>query len=132
VSHITRFRLAVTCTASNATVSQYVEGGFLHAWAFTPATASAFATGATCSIDFCSDITSGGTQFATHNGIVFTNTSAVFVGYPRIKPQTTAGATAADLTNGQRIPLAREFIRVQVASGGASGVGIFDFWIEGR
>lgn len=130
--HISRYRLNVTCTASGATYYQYVEGGLLHAWAYTPATASAFATGATCTIDFVSGVDSASVGFASHNGFAFVNTSAAFVGYPRIKPQTTAGATAADLTNGQPIPLGKEFIRVQVASGGASGQGRFDFWIDGR
>lgn len=130
--HVTRFRIPVTCTASGATYTQYVEGGLLYAWGYTPATASGFATGSTCTIDFMTSLSSGTAQFATHHGFTFVGTSAVFFGMPRIKPQTTAGATAADLTNGQCIPLAKEHIRVQVASGGASGVGIFDFWVLGR
>jgi hypothetical protein len=132
MAHLTRYRLAVTCTASGATVLQYVEGGLLHSWAYTPGTASAFASGSTTLIDFISDIRSGAVGVATHHGITFTGSSAATHNMPRIKPLTLAGATAADMTNGLPIPLAQEHIRLVVASGGANGIGFFDFYVEGR
>lgn len=126
-----RYRVGVTCTASNATVFQYVEAGWLYSIGYQPGTASAYATGATATIDFITDIRSTALGITTHHGLAaFVNTSVAGHLIPRLKPQTTAFATAADLTNALMIPLADENIRIQIASGGASGNGWFDFYVQ--
>lgn len=132
MTNLSRYKIGVTCTASAATALLYVESGYLYSWAYTPGTASAYATGATAVIDFITDIRAGAVGVTTHDGMTFTGTSAAARRYPRNKEQTTAGATAADLTNGLMIPMSREHIRITIASGGASGNGWFEFYVEGN
>ena len=132
MTNLSRYKIGVTCTASAATALIYVESGYLYAWAYTPGTASAYATGATATIDFITDIRTGAVGVATHDGMQYVNTSVAVRRYPRNKEQTTAGATVADMTNGLMIPLSREHIRVTIASGGASGNGWWEFYVEGN
>ena len=133
MTYISKVRVGVTCTASAATYLVPVDGGFLYAIGYTPGTASGFATGSTTLIDVISDIRATALGPTTHGGITFTNSSVAGFFYPRQKPQTTALATAADLTNAQMIPIATPgHIRIVVASGGASGNAWFDFFLQSR
>lgn len=125
MTYVTRHLMAVTCTASGATYTQHIIGGFLHAIRYTPATASAFASGATCTISIAPLATG-----PSHDVLTFTGTSAAAMLYPRRESHTSAGATGG--TSGQLIPIADEFIRLTVASGGASGQGRFEFYVQGR
>jgi hypothetical protein len=125
MTYISRFRLNVTCTASAAAYSQWVEGGLLHAIRYTPATASGFATGSTVYVT-ASPLATG----PSHDILKFTGTSAAAMLYPRVERHTTAGATGA--LGVCEIPLAKEHLRLEVQSGGTSGQGQFDFYIEGR
>lgn len=134
MSGLRRVRLGVTCTASAATALVYVESGFLYGVGYTKATASAYATGATATIDIIGSSAGGlntaDVGIATHGGFTFVGTSANAFLTPRVKPQTSALATAADLVNGLPIPIAREHVRIVIASGGASGNGWFDVYID--
>lgn len=133
MTYIQRFRMDVTCTASSATLYQYVEGGLLYGIGYVPGTASALADGATCYIDFISDIrASAADDVTTHHGMTFVNASAAAFWFPRNKAWTTALASAADLLDCPMIPLANEHIRLVVASGGASGHCHFDFYVAGK
>lgn len=129
--YLTRVRLNVTCTASGATVdSEPVLGGLLYAIRYTRASASGFATGATCAITAVS-LASAPDIAAGHDILLFTGTSVSQILYPRREMQTTAGASAGAM-GGVMIPLVDDKIRVTVASGSANGRGTFDFLIEGR
>lgn len=134
MSGLRRIRLGVTCTASAATALVYVESGLLYGVGYTKATASAYATGATATIDILGSSAGGlntsDVGIATHGGFTFVNTSANAFLTPRMKPQTSALATAADLTNGLPIPIAREHVRIVIASGGASGNGWWDLYLD--
>ena len=129
MTYIRRIDVNVTCTASNATVdSDPIRGGLLYAIRYTPATASAFATGATCTFDVIT--AASGLNGPTHNIGTFTNTSVAGMFFPRYGVHTSAFASGGT-TGLTQIPLSNECIRIRVASGGASGVGRFSFYIEG-
>lgn len=123
--NLNRFTFNVTCTASNATYTQYIARGYLEAIRYTTATASAFATGATASIAIVPESGNALTEVVT-----FVGTSVAAMLFPRREGHTTAGATGGHL--GQRIPIVGELIRLRVASGGAAGRGIFDFYVDGE
>ena len=129
--YLSRVRINVTCTASGATVdSEPVLGGLLYAVRFTKASASGIASGATCVISAVS-VASAPDIAVTHDILTYLGTSASQIVYPRREMQTTAAASAGAM-GGVMIPLVDDKIRVTVASGGASGKGTFDFYIEGR
>lgn len=130
MTFVDRIRLSVTCTASNATVDTFVRGGFLYAIRYSTASASAFATGATATFSIAG-AASGIASAPSHEVLTLTNTSVAGMYYPRRKGHTTAGATAADVTDGVLVPLSNEFVRLTVASGGANGRGVFDLYITG-
>lgn len=128
---LTRHRLNVTCTASAATYQTApIIGGLLYAVRFTKASASAFATGATCVISAVA-FASAPDIDVSHDILTFLGTSVSQIVYPRREMQSTAGATAGAL-GGAMVPLVGDRIQVVVASGGANGRGTFDFFVEGR
>ena len=128
--YLSRIRLNVTCTASGATVdSEPIQSGLLYAIRYTRASASGYATGATC--DFTAVALASAPDIAvTHDLLKFTGTSASQILYPRREMQTTAGASAGAM-GGAMIPLVGDRIRVTIGTGGASGKGTFDVLIDG-
>ena len=123
-------RVGVTCTASNASVfSAPVQGGLLFGINYTKASASAFATGSTCTISFVGN-TSSVDMDVSWDIMTFTGSSLSQVLYPRREMQTTAGASAGAM-GGVMIPLVDGRVKINVASGGANGRGTFDLLIEG-
>lgn len=121
-----RRRVNVTCTASAASYQEWVESAYFVGMRYTTATASMFATGATVYLT-ASPLATG----PSLDILKFTGTSAGQFVAPRAKTQTTAGATGGDLLQVQ-IPLAKEYLKLTVEGGGASGVGIFDFYFDGH
>lgn len=128
--YLSRVRLNINCTASGATVdSEPVQSGLLYAIRYTRASASGYATGATCDISAVA-LASAPDIAVTHDILKFTGTSASQILYPRREMQTTAGASGGAM-GGVMIPLVGDKIRVVIGTGGASGKGTFDFLIEG-
>lgn len=131
MTYLTRYRLSVTCTASDATYqTDPILGGQLYAIRYSKASASAFATGSTCIISAVA-VTSGVDADITQNFLTFTGTSVSQMLYPRADAQTTAGASNTTL-GGVMLPLVDDRLKVVVASGGANGRGTFDFYVMGR
>jgi hypothetical protein len=124
---ITKKTVNVLCTASAATNLVHVIGGLLHAVRYTTATAENLATGSTCIIDV---VGSSGASGALHEIVRFTGTSAAAMLYPWRERHTSAGATGA--LGVVPIPVAEEYVRIRVESGGASGRGQFDLFFQGR
>jgi hypothetical protein len=126
-----RYSVGVTCTASAATVDTYIDPpGYLAAIRYTPGTASALATGATAIIS-AREARGDLITPAIAQVLTFTGTSAAGLFFPRSGIHTTALASAA-LASGlsAMIPLANDYIRVVVASGGASGNARFEFYVD--
>ena len=129
MSYISKTRVGVTCTASGATVDTLVRGGGLfYGVAYTLGTASAFATGAGFSL---SRVGPGGLGSAVI--CAWGVATAPSEKYPRFEGHTSAGATAASGSYANMMPLAAgDILRIVVASGGASGNGWFDLYVEGQ
>lgn len=126
---LTKISVNVTCTASNATVDTPVPiTGYLYAIRYTKATASAVATGSTCTFTVLSAVS--GTNGPMHDIGTFVGTSANGWFFPRYGVHTSAFASGG-ATGLTMMPLSGELIRTNIASGGASGVARFDFYIEG-
>lgn len=128
MSYISRSRVRVTCTASGATYDTPIaQGGLLYAFHYVLGTASNIATGASCKLTAVGPGGLGSRQILT-----FTNTSVESMIFPRFESNTTAGATAGS-SGVIMYPLsAGDLLRLQVESGGVSGQGTFDYFLEGQ
>lgn len=130
MTFLRRVRIAATCTASNATVfSEPVQGALLHSVLFTKSSASGWATGATCVLSFVG-LTSAIDTDVSWDVLTFVGTSLSQMIYPRREMQTTAAASGGAM-GGVMIPAVDGKFKLTVASGGASGRGTFDLFLEG-
>jgi hypothetical protein len=102
-------------------------GGLLYSVAYTLGTASAFATGANFTLSRIGPSGLGSAVICSWG-----SATAPSEKFPRFEGHTSAGATAASGTYANQMPLAAgDILRLTVASGGASGNGWFDFYVDG-